>query len=112
MYLLSGDLSIDRIYMIGYVVALSVLPDIDFLLGIGHRTALHSLLFTAAISVPIGVFTQFGWLTSFLILLSHLLLDGFDDGFNTVSWFWPWSVYEYHVNPELLSLIKRIFSVF
>jgi membrane-bound metal-dependent hydrolase YbcI (DUF457 family) len=112
VYLLAGDLNIDRIYILIGIVLLSILPDFDFLLPFGHRSFSHSLLFCLVASIIIGRFTPFSYLTCFSIILSHLVLDSLEDGFHTVSWLWPFQIHTSHYNPDLITIIKRFFSVF
>jgi membrane-bound metal-dependent hydrolase YbcI (DUF457 family) len=112
-YLLSGNLNINRWYIVAGVTLLSVLPDIDVLIPGMHRGFGHSLLFAVAVTAVVGGITKFSYLPTFLILLSHLLLDSLRDGFNTVSWLFPFYIYHSEAPfNDIHSLIKEIFRMF
>jgi membrane-bound metal-dependent hydrolase YbcI (DUF457 family) len=112
VYLMTGNLSIDRLYIVAGVTALSILPDFDFLTPFGHRSLTHSLIFCIGTGLLIGRFTPFTYLTSISILLSHLVLDSLADSFASVSWLYPFHIHHSSYNPDLITLIKRFFSVF
>jgi len=113
MYLLTGNLSINRLYIIIGVVLLSTLPDFDFIIPGPHRAFSHSLVFCMLVTAAVGYLTPFTYLSVFSILLSHLLLDSFADGFNTVSWLWPYRVFHSAVSyNNIVTIIKEGFKVF
>lgn len=89
-YLLAGDLSLNRVYMVAGVVFLSNVHDLDFLIPGPHRGFSHSLLFCLIVALLVGYLTKFSFLGAFMVLSSHLLLDSFANGFGTVSWLWPY----------------------
>ncbi len=115
VYLLLGDLSIDRIYIILGVILLSTLPDFDFLIPGPHRGFSHSLLFSGLVALVVGSVTPISYLTSFGILVSHLFLDSMSDGWYSVSWLWP---IQYHHSPvsytltDVTSFIKDSIRIF
>lgn len=114
-YLLSGDLSINRVYMVVGVAALAISPDLDILVPGPHRGFSHSLIFCSIATAMVGTYTPFTYLSTFSVLASHLLLDSLGSGFRTVSWLWPFYAHaseaSYRWN-DLESVIKGIFKVF
>ena len=115
MYLLSGNLDLNRMYILFWVVVLSNAPDFDMLVPGPHRAFSHSLLFCLIVTALVGRFTPLSYLSVSLILLSHLLLDSLQDGFYTVSWAWPFyehiSVESYGWN-DMINIIKRVFTIY
>lgn len=92
-----------RIWPILAVLALSILPDMDFLLQVAasrriHHTFTHSLVFALAFCALIALLIKWiGWgsvRTSFSISLlaygSHVLLDMLGGGAGVTFW-WPFS---------------------
>jgi membrane-bound metal-dependent hydrolase YbcI (DUF457 family) len=114
VYLLTGNLSLDRLYIIGGVVLLSVLPDFDLFFPGPHRGFTHSLIFCILIGAIIGCLSKFSYLSVFSILFSHVLLDSLGNGFGQVSWLWPFFVHHspvtYGLN-DIGELIKETFRI-
>lgn len=91
--------------------ALSFLPDTDvvgFLLGVrygdqwGHRGATHSIVFSLAVGVVVGMAARTAGkrplrtgVAASLIVLSHALLDTLTDGGLGCALFWPFDLTRY-----------------
>jgi membrane-bound metal-dependent hydrolase YbcI (DUF457 family) len=114
VYLLSGNLSLDRLYIIGGVVLLSVLPDFDLFFPGPHHGFTHSLIFCILTGAIIGYLSKFSYLSVFSILFSHVLLDSLGNGFGQVSWLWPFFVHHspvtYGLN-DIGEFIKNTFRI-
>ena len=115
VYLLTGNLDINRWYIVTGVTVLSSLPDLDFLIPGPHRGFSHSLAFCILCSAVVGYLTKFSYLSVFSILVSHLLLDSLADGFYTVSWLWPFYSYSAETSygwNNIIGMIKHALRVF
>ena len=96
---------------IAFWSALSFLPDADvigFAFGVryedewGHRGATHSLVFSCALGVALGVLARVvhrpalrTGVTASLVLVSHALLDTLTDGGLGCALFWPFDLTRY-----------------
>ncbi len=71
---------------IGWVVLGGILPDIDYLLGIEHRAATHSLIFISALSFFVYKRDKRKGISLFIGLIDHLVLDIITIGGVEILW--------------------------
>ncbi len=71
---------------IGWVVFGSILPDIDYILGIEHRTITHSLLFISILSYIVYKKDKRKGISLLIGLLSHMVLDIITVGGVEILW--------------------------
>lgn len=67
----------------------SVVPDLDFYLGLKHRTITHSILFLTISTAAISIFNIPVALVWFINYFLHLLADSFTK--MGTPYFYPWS---------------------
>lgn len=96
-----------------WVVMGSLIPDIDYLIGVTHRTIMHSLLFTAIIGFAAVKYDKRKGTSLIIGLLSHLLLDVLT--IQGVMLLWPvQNFYSYSLFPSLndtMNLLIVIISI-
>lgn len=103
----------------------SLLPDIDYFLGIMHRGFTHSFSFALLVGLITVVFVKFKklkgnlflyFLFSFSIVVSHFLVDLFIEGGDPVKLFWPYSkgfqiFYESYVIGYVFTFLGLIYLI-
>lgn len=83
-----------RPFNIFLVMALSLLPDIDFLIpGVYHRTITHSIVVSTFVFLPFLIRDFYGSISYFGVLISHSLIGDFFTG--RVMLLWPLSSHNF-----------------
>ena len=99
------------------IVLFSNLPDLDVFPGIiyndvnyFHRGFMHSFLFAIIVPLILAPYLPISPVVCASLIASHVVLDMYCDGINTVSHIWPLYTFESGYSISIMEGIRTIFK--